>query len=177
MGKKEILLPRDQRFDRDLFDPQQHIATVHIHNHRDTGLAVFLVLKDPDRRRFHPDFCLRKLIQDFLAGCWGKDHPVVRGIFAFPDQSEYHSWFWYEICAKIVGFKRVCKYRFHKRNHLQNHLKKIRYLCNPITIRPRIYGRKFFENMGPTGFDSEISGDVSMPSAGIQLVNLIFQPF
>ena len=33
------------------------------------------------------------------------------------------------------------------------------------------------EIMGPTGFDSETSGDVSMPSAGIQLVNLMTQLF
>jgi len=30
---------------------------------------------------------------------------------------------------------------------------------------------------GPTGFDSETNGYVSMPSAGIQLVNLIFHTF
>lgn len=34
-----------------------------------------------------------------------------------------------------------------------------------------------FETLGPTGFDSETNGDVSMPSAGIQLVNLMTQPF
>lgn len=30
---------------------------------------------------------------------------------------------------------------------------------------------------GPTGFDSGSNDTVSMPSAGIQLVNLIFHPF
>ncbi len=30
---------------------------------------------------------------------------------------------------------------------------------------------------GPTGFDSETNGNVSMSSAGIQLVNLIFHTF
>ena len=38
-------------------------------------------------------------------------------------------------------------------------------------------GRTIFETLGPTGFDSETNGDVSMPSAGIQLVNLMTQPF
>ena len=31
--------------------------------------------------------------------------------------------------------------------------------------------------MGPTGFDSETNGNVSMSSAGIQLVNIIFHTF
>ena len=30
---------------------------------------------------------------------------------------------------------------------------------------------------GPTGFDSETNWNVSMPSAGLQLVNLIFHTF
>ena len=46
----------------------------------------------------------------------------------------------------------------------------IRFPC-----RPRRFQGTFIEIMGPTGFDSEISGDVSMPSAGIQLVNLMTQ--
>ena len=37
--------------------------------------------------------------------------------------------------------------------------------------------RKFLYILGPTGFDSETNGNVSMSSAGIQLVNLIFHTF
>ncbi len=37
--------------------------------------------------------------------------------------------------------------------------------CVPISLK------------GPTGFDSETNGDVSMPSAGIQLVNLMTHTF
>ena len=37
--------------------------------------------------------------------------------------------------------------------------------------------REFFENRGPTGFDSKTNGYVSMPSAGAQLVNLMIRPF
>ena len=32
-------------------------------------------------------------------------------------------------------------------------------------------------SLGPTGFDSETNGNVSMSSAGIQLVNLMTQTF
>jgi hypothetical protein len=137
MGEKEIFFSRDQGFDGNLLYSKQHITILHIENHRDSRFVVLLVFKDTDRGRFCPDFGLRKLAQDFLTGCWGQDHPVVRGVFAFPDQSEYHARFWYEICAKIGRFKRVCKYRYQKGSRLENPLKK-RYLCNPIATRPRI---------------------------------------
>ena len=37
--------------------------------------------------------------------------------------------------------------------------------------------KKFIYILGPTGFDSEISWNVSMPSAGVQLVNIILHTF
>lgn len=53
----------------------------------------------------------------------------------------------------------------------------------PIT-RKAFFDRKVRDSclrrndiMGPTGFDSKTNGDVSMPSAGIQLVNLMFHTF
>jgi len=36
---------------------------------------------------------------------------------------------------------------------------------------------EYYSHKGPTGFDSETNWDVSMPSAGLQLVNLIFHTF
>jgi hypothetical protein len=36
---------------------------------------------------------------------------------------------------------------------------------------------KFFNILGPTGFDSETSWNVSMSSAGVQLVNIILHTF
>jgi len=74
---------------------------------------------------------------------------------------------WYGICAKIGGLPRV-----NKPGVVESHQ-------IPETRELRIFAFPFMfiEKLGPTGFDSKTNGDVSMPSAGIQLVNLIFHTF
>ncbi len=49
---------------------------------------------------------------------------------------------------------------------------------SPVFLKKRnAIIKKFIYILGPTGFDSETNGIVSMPSAGVQLVNIILHTF
>ena len=89
MGKKEISLIRNEEVDGHLFDPQQHIAVVHILGHGKSFEFKLLILEGANRGALYGQLN-GKLLEDRSALVGNQRHPGIRRDLAFFDDADFH---------------------------------------------------------------------------------------